>query len=521
MLRHVGELAVRRVDVAGETANAIADTGSSGATSEVPTIKIGGAVAVKAVRWNYLGSAAAMLMQVGYLAITSRLLAPAEIGAFAVAASFIQVIGYFASLGVMSTILRSHSEDAEMLRALVSICLVTGVVAFLFAEAMASYWSALMRSSESVQLLRLLAFGLPVLGLATIQQSKLRRRLLFRRAVVIEVSSQAAGFGIGLALLLIYRNVFALAVASPVSNLCLLVGGWIALREVDRPSLDIHAMLKSIGFGAGVAGQNLVHYILNLAPQWQVSREFGAADVGLFSRVSAIVNQPLVQITQTVSRTFYPLYPRYRHDLGAQRQVFADALTVTALVSAVVFGMIGGARKSVVWVIFGPAWSASTAIVPYLCVGAVASALYAQVAAYTECSGNLSRIWVWQGVGAVLVISALAVGASAHSVVVLVALLACALSAVHAIQLIQLLLDGSLVLSALARSYGGALGLGVFVYVFLDAIDVVLGGAWPALRCAIVGVIGVLLAVSYLKVKCMPGRAVVMRYFVSSRKGSL
>ncbi|MDG4866077.1 hypothetical protein P8605_48790, partial [Streptomyces sp. T-3] len=105
---------------AGESAGGGGAGGGSAPASRART-------AVKGVAWNYSGSVLAVLLQLGYTAVTSRLVAPAAFGAYATAVTVAGLLGYLANTGIGTCLLSAGRLTRQLTSLALRIGLAGGV----------------------------------------------------------------------------------------------------------------------------------------------------------------------------------------------------------------------------------------------------------------------------------------------------------------------------------------------------------------------------------------------------------
>ena len=104
-----------------------------------------------------------MGMQVGYAAITSRLLPPSAFGAYAVALSGVGFIGMLGGSSLGQAAARRDHDSVHLDRSLVTLALIVGSSTALLAILLAPFWGRLW-GVPAAQVTQVLALGIPPCG---------------------------------------------------------------------------------------------------------------------------------------------------------------------------------------------------------------------------------------------------------------------------------------------------------------------------------------------------------------------
>jgi O-antigen/teichoic acid export membrane protein len=334
--------------------------------------------ALSGAAWSYLGSAAILTLQTAYTATTARLISPAGFGAFALAMTIIQFAGYFANAGLSSSLVRAPSLDEAELRAGLTISLGAGTLLAIVLFAMAPLFSSLWHTSAVAPMLRLLAIHPLLVALGAAPIALLRRRLLLRRVVFLEVLGSIIGIAISLSCAFMDVGPVSLVFLPIASAGTILLGSWYIARTPMRPSFDLSRVATIMNFSSQVTGQNLVHYIANSLPIWLAGRLFGANVTGQYSRASNLAGIPLAYITTGISRTLYPIYAVLQSRRQRLASATTDVISVVSFLAFLVFGMLAGFAPELVAILLGPRWHLAGGYLTVLCGIAALDLIYSR-----------------------------------------------------------------------------------------------------------------------------------------------
>jgi len=303
-----------------------------------------------------------MGLQLGYAAITSRLLPANAFGAYAVALSGVGFIGMLGGSSLGQAAARRGHDSVHLDRSLIALALTVGCATALLATLLAPLWGRLWGLPESVPVTRVLAVGIPMTGLASVLAGVLRRRGQTSTVAGRTAIGQLAGMAIGLVTVVSMKTAWSLGVAAVAGAV---ISGTLLAASVPRerlvPTQPTRASVEDAIYGAKSAGMNLLRYGTNLIAPWSIGRFAGASDLGAFNRATTLLTLPLEALQRAYS---YSLFPEMRPDGPANRT--SNALTDIIILAAWPALFVGGigyfAARPFIALLLGPGWETAESI---------------------------------------------------------------------------------------------------------------------------------------------------------------
>jgi O-antigen/teichoic acid export membrane protein len=390
--------------------------------------------ALASLGWNYGGSMVVVLLQLGYTAYTGRTVAPGSFGAYAIALTTVQFLGYFANAGLSTCLLRAGHLTGPTVRAAVRLGATSSVVCFALVELTAPVCGTLWQMPGLTPLLQALGFQFLVQPGVSVAVATLRRVGRARAAVAAELLGQVAGMGLGAALLAHGRGPLSLAVAQPVAATVTLVVGAVALasqRLSPGPPVRARDLFASTSF---LTGYSLVEFLTNSAPLWAVGRLLGPIGAGAYSRASLFTGLPVTFLAQGLSRTTTPMLAE-RHGRGLPLNRAAEHAVSTASAAFVCFGAVAGIGPVALTVLLGPGWEAAAALVPVLTAAGAFGLLCSTGASIDQARGAPRALVGTQSTVVATTVCAITAAAATQSLALMAAAAATGQAAGHAVQL--------------------------------------------------------------------------------------
>ena len=406
--------------------------------------------AIHAVGWSYVAGFIFLVSQVGYTAITARLVSPAAYGGYALALTIVQLAGLVGMVGLGDSVMRVPELTDRGARTALTLALGSGVLLSVALIALSGPIEYVLRTPGTGQMLRILAVQPPMIAAAGVSYGLLRRRQRYRAASLIDLASSLTGFVVGIATIS-RMGAVGLAVGQVARGAVAMLVGLVWARVSLRPAYDRAMAREFVAFSAQVASQNLGHYAIGNLPLWSVARLAGGAATGLFARGYALVSLPAEQFSFGLMRATYPLYREVSGSRDRTRRALTEALVVTSGASAVVFGTFAAFVQPAALILLGARWYAAAAITPVLCAFAAVNTLYSVLASAAEAMRWMRMIWITQI--AFLVAMAVSLFLASGELEATAAAMVIATAVAHVFMLLWVSRDGLLRTPEVLRAY--------------------------------------------------------------------
>ncbi len=412
-------------------------------------------------------SFAVMGLQLGYAAITSRLLAPNAFGAYAVALSGVGLIGMLGGSSLGQAAARRDHDSVRLDRSLVSLAVIIGSFTALVALMLAPLWGRVWGVPESTQVTQVLALGMPLTALSAVLAGILRRGGRTSAVAGRTGVGQVAGMALGLAAILTYGSVWSLGVASAAGSVVTASLLATALPwERQKPAWPTSASIEDAVYGAKSAGMNLLRFGTEQLPAWSLGRFVGAPDLGAFNRATTLLTVPMGALQHALT---YSLFPELRpQGPGVRNGGLTDIMVLIAWPALFAAGTGYFAAGPLITLLLGSGWETAGSIAGIALLVGVLQLVRTPLGSALEAQGLFRTTFVgW-------VLSALVTGigatATAYTKSVMPAVLGLVIASLSAaaVYLIANARTGSLSISAFARGTQTMLIIQAFVTGFLS-----------------------------------------------------
>jgi O-antigen/teichoic acid export membrane protein len=310
--------------------------------------------------------------------IIARLLTPAEVGVYSLAAAVMAIAGVVREFGIGEYLMQARQLDESRVRAAFGVAIV---VAWSVAAAILLLRNPIahLYGEEGVaRVLMVLALTFVFLPFATPVTALMYRDMQIERVLWIQTLAVVVGHVTGVTLAWAGFGYMALAWGTVLNSACMVIALLLmrpgSLRVL--PALaDSRPLWQYCGrFTASAAletaGRNVHEFV--------IGRAFGFGALGLYSRANGLFVQFNLNVGRGLSRVLLPDFARRARSgepgLGAH---YGRALQMYTAVTWPFFGLVAVLAPEIVLVMFGSQWTDAAPLLQLLCVGAVIQASHA------------------------------------------------------------------------------------------------------------------------------------------------
>ena len=298
----------------------------------------------------------------------ARLLRPAEIGIFSMAAVLVAFSNVFRDFGVVSFIRSQKTLTTQSLRAAMGVMVCASwsfaMIVYLAGPFAASYYK--QQGVEDV--MKVLAAGFLFIPIGSIPQAVLARKLAIRVPTIVTAVSVLAYTISCISFARLGFSYMSFAWANLI-NIIVTAATYSVLRPKGLPWLpSFKGWHEVISFGGGTIICNSIKSIDAAMPDLILGKLSGAHFVGLFSRGSSTVNILNYIAAPTINFATLPYLAQIHHrgtDVAPEVRRLVAYLTGVTWPALAVLALV---PRDVILVLYGPAWLECASIIPALCI---------------------------------------------------------------------------------------------------------------------------------------------------------
>lgn len=347
--------------------------------------------------------------------ILSRLLLPADFGAFAILQLPIGWLNLLADAGIGAALIQRPflTPDDEQagftLRLLLALLL--GALLILAAGAVGRLYEL---AGETTDMLRLLALGPALSALGTVPGVRLNRDLRFDRLALAEWGSLLVGQGTAVILAIMGAGLWSLVAGSLLTIFTgsLLVNLFAPWRpRLATPGSAGRSLLR---FGLPYQGQGLVHLAKDQVVPALGGLFFAGTQLGYLTWSQDVARWPRLP-ADYAARVAFPAFARLQQNIAELNQLSGSALRLISWLSFGAVAVAIGLAPRLVGPVFGSAWQPA---IPTLLIflaqtplDALAAVLLPLIYATGQARKGLRLSLIWTALTWLFSLAALLVGA--------------------------------------------------------------------------------------------------------------
>lgn len=346
----------------------------------------------RALSLSFIQTLVGLAFTFGGVVIVSRILTPAEIGIYSVAAGMVALVHMLRDFGVSEFLIQEKELDEALIRTVftINISIAWVLAAVLFAcSGMAG---AFYGDVGVTDVLRVVCIVFVLLPFGVVPQNLMKRELEFGKLLKIRLGENIARACavVGLA----YAGFSYMSMAwAAVIGIAVMVGGCTLWGWRYRVTgLSLRHWKRVLRFGSNRTIADIARQIGDQSANLVIGRALGMTDAGLYSRGYGVVNMYNERVLGAIGNVAFPAFAREHRETGAAPQLFLKSLVYITGISWPFFGAGILLAYPVIRILFGSQWDAAVPLMRWLCTAAILGVLTFQCGAFLVALGRVRTV---------------------------------------------------------------------------------------------------------------------------------
>lgn len=345
----------------------------------------------RSLLFTFAQSYLTVLLQFIASVLIARLLTPAEIGIFSVAAVMVGFAHTLRDFGAASYIVQEKELTEDRIRAVFAMTLITAWI-MAFAIAVGSSYAAEFYKEPGIrQVMLVLALNFFLVPFGTVPMAYLQRQMDFYHISIMKVLSTMVATVTSV--VLAYKGFSYLSMAwGAVAGVVVS----IVLAQVWRPKglpflPGFKEIKRVLSFGSLSSLIMILNDLSQGLPDLILGRLSGMAVVGYFGRAMGLV---LIFERFVMSALYSVALPHFAEQArtdGAVRESFLRSVTYASALAWPFFIWLGLFAHPIVTIVYGKQWEPSVVLLQLLCVSLFVSAPFLLLGSMMTAIGKISR----------------------------------------------------------------------------------------------------------------------------------
>ncbi|MBG6221044.1 MULTISPECIES: lipopolysaccharide biosynthesis protein [unclassified Janthinobacterium] len=334
----------------------------------------------------------ALLLGIIASMVLARLLTPAEVGVYALAAVLVALAQVVRDFGVGQYLIQEKQLDAVKLRAALATSLL---VAWLLASLVLLLSAPLARWYGEPRLtlvLRLLAINFLLIPFSALTLPMLRRQLRFRAIYAINAANSVANVLVAVLLALQGYSYMSMVWAA-LAGSCASLAVSLLVRPRELPWLPGWRGMGAIArFGAYATGGSLVDEAGVAAPDLIIGKLLGIESLALFGKAQSVLNIFNQAITSAISPVVFPLFAARARGEGGQggaQLVYLRTISYMTALAWPFFLFLACMALPLIKVLYGTQWLGCVPLIRIICLSSAVYSMFSMARYLFVATGQL------------------------------------------------------------------------------------------------------------------------------------
>ena len=291
--------------------------------------------------------------------IGARLLPPEDLGAFALASSFLLVMEYAVHDSISELIVQRRGLEPGHRRAALILGLAAAVLVVLFGLTFADPLARLFRTDALSSILPIMSLAVALICATSLQMGLIRRAAHLHYLAGIVSGSALVSTALAIVLLANGHGLDALIWYFVLEKVLLATGNLVGAGRTGGGATSRQHFRDLGPFIMAIAGQRSVSYSRSQLDRIVIGILWGPEILGAYQLAAKVYESIVAALLIPATKVFFILFSRLQADLRAVTETFVSALTCVAVVSVPSFLGLALVADQAVPVLFGENWGAT------------------------------------------------------------------------------------------------------------------------------------------------------------------
>jgi O-antigen/teichoic acid export membrane protein len=337
------------------------------------------------------------------LIILAKLLSPDDFGLLAIASVAIDFLLRISNFGMIPALVQREDATEDHYDAAWTIgvlrALAITVIVFFAAPVIAEFFF----EPRAANILRALAIRPLLDAAASIMVTRFTRKLDFRALVIMQLPRALTNAIVSI-VLAPWLGVWALVAGNLAGPGVYLILSYFIAPHRPRLSFQFSALRSLAKFGRWVFWTSIIAMGGQTILRLVISRELGAAELGLYYLAASLAFLPTDIASQIVGEVAFPFYARLQKDLRQATEAFKVILTSLAVLLLPVTALLIALAPSLVSDVLDERWAGSILIIQVLAFASIIDMLGETISPILKGTGHPDKVMIMESAQSLLLI---------------------------------------------------------------------------------------------------------------------
>lgn len=346
----------------------------------------------KALKLSLAQKFIAFVFSFGSVVIVSRLLTPAEIGVFSVAAGFVALIHMLRDFGVSEFVVQEPVLDESMIRTVFTMNLIIawslGGIIVLASGAIGSFYAEV----GVAHVLRVLGFMFFLLPFGTTSMALMNRDMEFGKLVKVRIGESVIRSSTTVALAYAGFSYMSMAWSAVMGIVVMIAGCTLWGWKYRVTGLSLVHWRRVLHFGSNRTVSDIANQLGDQSANLVIAKMLGMTATGLYSRGYGVINMYRTNVLGAIGSVAFPAFAREQRENEGGPRLFLKALVYTTGISWPFFACGVILAYPIINIMFGDQWNAAVPLMRWLCAAALVGTLIYQCNRFLVAMGRVGTV---------------------------------------------------------------------------------------------------------------------------------
>lgn len=346
----------------------------------------------KALSLSFIQTFVSLIFTFGGIIIVSRLLTPAEIGIYSVAAGLVALVQMLRDFGVSEFLIQERELDEQKVRTVFTINLgiawTLAILLFAFSGVAGRFYG----DPGVSEVLRVVSIVFMLLPFGVISQTLMKRDLEFGRLLKIRLGESISRSCATVGLAYAGFSYMSMAWSSVVGILVMVTGCLVWGWQYRVKGLSLVHWKRVLHFGSNRTIADIARQVGDQSANLVIGRVLGMAATGMYSRGYGIVNMYNTNVLGAIGTVAFPAFAREHRESGTAPQLFLRSLVYLTGISWPFFAAGTLLAFPIIRTMFGNQWDSAVPLMRWLCAAAIVGTLTYQCNSFLVALGHVRTV---------------------------------------------------------------------------------------------------------------------------------
>lgn len=333
-----------------------------------------------------------LIFSFGSTIILSRLLTPAEVGVYSVAAGLLALVQMLRDFGVSEYLVQKQTLDRGVIGTVftmnLAIAWCLGATVLLTSGPIGAFYG----NPGLTRVLAVMSLVFFLLPFGTTTQALLSRNMEFGKLARIHLAGSVTRSCVKVGLAFMGFSYMSLAWGSVAGILITIAGFSIWGWQYRVRALSLTYWRQVLHFGSSRTVADVASQLGGQSANIVIGKMLGMTDAGLYSRGYGFVSMFRTNILGAIGTVAFPAFAREHRENATAPELYRKALVYITGISWPFFACGAILAYPIITILFGRQWEAAVPLMRWLCVAALIGTLMYQANRFLVALGRVHTV---------------------------------------------------------------------------------------------------------------------------------